>query len=167
VSTPEPCTELLVPELVAFIHGGVAMFVGSSSGALEPAVTRAFAPRVASDRRTMDIFVGQAQSGVLLANVIPGRPMAVTLSSPVDYRGIQLKGVSAGWRAAVADDADWVDEYWRRFSVNAEQSGMAPGLAARLRCHDLVRVTLAPKELFRQTPGPGAGGALDGGARWT
>jgi hypothetical protein len=163
VPTPEPCTELFVPELVDFIHGGVAMFVGSASAALEPALTRGFAPRVAPDRRSLDVFVGRIQSSAALANLGPGRPMAVTLGSPVDYRGIQLKGVSAGWRDAEAGDAEWVEEYARRFEANCEEVGLTAAQASRLRDHDLVRITLVPLEIFRQTPGPGAGGALAGG----
>jgi hypothetical protein len=159
----EPCIELLVPELVEFIHGGVAMFVGSASAALEPALARGFAPRVAPDRRRIDVFVGRIQSTGALANLTPGRPMAVTLGSPVDYRGIQIKGVSAGWRDPDAADADWVDEYARRFDANCQQVGLTATQAARLRCHDLIRITLVPVEIFRQTPGPGAGGALAGG----
>jgi hypothetical protein len=163
VSTPEPCTGLLVPELVEFIHGGVAMFVGGASAALEPALARAFAPRVAPDRRSIDVFVGRTQSGAALANLAPGRPIAVTLGSPVDYRGIQVKGVSAGWREPDAADAEWVDDYARRFGANCEQVGLTAAQVARLRGHDLVRITLVPVAIFRQTPGPGAGGALAGG----
>jgi len=152
-----------VPELVDFIHGGVAMFVGSASPALEPALGRAFAPRVASDRRSVDVFVDRTRSPGVLANLATGRRMAVTLGSPVDYRGIQLKGVSAGWRDVEAADAEWVEEYWRRFDRNCEQLGLTTSQVAGLRSDDLVRITLVPVEIFRQTPGPGAGGALAGG----
>jgi hypothetical protein len=166
VPEPELCSELLVPDLVAFAHGGVAVFVGSSSVELVPALTRGFAPRVAPDRRTLDVFVGRAQSATSLINLVPGRPMTITLASPIDYRGIQVKGRSAGWGDPAALDAAWLDDYWRLFKANLDQVGFPPEYTTRLRCRDVVRITLMPAAIFRQTPGPGAGSAVEGGSRW-
>jgi hypothetical protein len=166
VSAPEPCSELLVPELVAFVHSGVAIHVGSADVALVPAVTRGCAPRVAADRRTIDVFVGRAQSAAVLANLAPDRPMAVTLASPLDYRGIQVKGLSAGWGDATDADQMWVEEYWSRFELNCSMIGFSVEHIRHLRCDDLVRVTLVPTAVFRQTPGAGAGGSIEGDSRW-
>jgi hypothetical protein len=166
VPAPEPCSELLVPELVAFVHSGLAIHVGSADAALVPAVTRGCAPRVAADRRTIDVFVGRAQSTAVLTNLAPERPMAVTVASPLDYRGIQVKGLSAGSSEARATDHVWVDDYWSRFEINAAVVGFAVEHIRLLRSADLVRVTLVPTAIFRQTPGAGAGGSVEGGARW-
>ena len=35
--------------------------------------------------------------------------MAVIIGSPINYRGIQLKGAAAGQRDAGAGDADWLE----------------------------------------------------------
>jgi hypothetical protein len=166
MSAPEPCSELLVPDLVAFIHGGLACLVGTASPDLAPALTRAFAPRVAADRRTLDVFVGRAQAAACLGNLAPGRGVALTAGNVIDYRGIQIKGVCAGWRDADGGDRDWVDDYWRVFPSNCEEVGLPRAVTLGLRCHDLVRITLVPTAIFRQTPGPGAGGAVEGGTRW-
>jgi hypothetical protein len=166
VGLPEPCSELLVPELVAFLHAGVASLVGTASSGLMPGLVRGFAPRVAADRRSIDIFVGRVQAAGCLANLGPGRAMAATLGNVVDYRGVQIKGVCAGYQAAGGEDDDWVENYWRLFVVNCGGVGLSPGLIVRMRCRDLVRVTLVPTVIFRQTPGPGAGGAVEGGSRW-
>lgn len=155
-----------MPELVTFVHSGIAIHVGSADAALVPAVTRGCAPRVAADRRTIDVFVGRAQSTAVLANLAPGRPMAITLASPLDYRGIQVKGLSAGWREATEVDQVWVDDYWSRFEANASVVGFSVEHIRLLRSADLVRVTLVPTAFFRQTPGAGAGGSIEGGARW-
>jgi hypothetical protein len=166
VSAPEPCSELLVPELVEFIHSGIVIFVGGSTAALEPAVTRAFAPRVSADRRALDLFVGRLQSLTLLSNAGAGRMLSATLCHVLDYRGIQIKGMSAGWDDADGDDLAWMDRYWERFETNVQQVGLEPSQVARLRCRDLLRIRLVPTSLFRQTPGPGAGGAVEGGGLW-
>ena len=166
MSEPEPCIDLLVPDLVAFLHSGVVGMIGTAGADLAPAVTRTFAPRVAADRRTIDVFVGRAQSTEALGNLGPGRPIAVTLGNVVDYRGIQVKGVCNGWRDADVADVAWADAYWQLFEVNIAQVGLTPALVGRFRCRDLVRITLVPVSIFRQTPGPGAGAAVEGGSRW-
>ena len=65
---PESPDAILTPELAAFVHGGVVVMVGSASPDLAPALTRGFAPRVAPDRRSLEVFVGGAQGATCLAN---------------------------------------------------------------------------------------------------
>lgn len=166
MSTQEPSAELFLPELVEFIHGGVATFIGSSNAALEPEATRGFGPRVSPDRRTLDVFVGRRQSCAFLTNVAAGRPLAVTLGNVLDYRSVQVKGQGTACRDADGDDIAWVEHYWWLFERCLAQVGLPPEQVMQLRCRDLVRVTLLPGSLFRQTPGPGAGDAVAGGAPW-
>lgn len=155
-----------MPDVVAFVHGGVSVLVATSGEDRTPALTRAAAPRVAPDRSTVDVFVGRAQGAACLANLAPGRTMAVLFGSPVDYRMLQIKGRSAGWRDVAVGDPDWVDRYWPLFVTNLERIGLAPAKSQRLSFDDIVCVTFAPTAIFRQTPGPGAGGPLEAGTRW-
>jgi hypothetical protein len=155
-----------VPELVAFLHSGVVGMMGTAGPDLAPALTRTFAPRVAPDRRTIDTFVGRAQSTVCLGNLGPERPLTLTLGNVADYRGVQIKGVCTGWADLVETDALWLEDHWRLFRANCVKVGLTTVVTDRLRCRDLVRITLVPMFLFRQTPGPGAGGAVEGGTRW-
>jgi hypothetical protein len=167
VAPPDPCSELLTPEVVAFVHGGVVAIVGSASADLAPALTRGFAPRVAPDRRTIDVFVGRAQSIACLANLIAGASISVIIGNPVDYRGIQMKGAVADHRDATADDAAWLDCCRRLYLDATERVGIPPVQSARLWCSDMVCVTFVPTAIFRQTPGPGAGDPIVAGPPWT
>jgi hypothetical protein len=173
---PEPCHHLLTPELVAFVHGRVVAMVGSAGADLTPALTRGFAPRIAPDRRAIDVFVGRAQSTACLANLVPGATMSLIVGNPVDYRGIQIKGTVIGRRPVAADqggapdqadDAAWLHR-GRALHIEAlERVGIGRIQSDRLWCRDMVCVTLVPAALFRQTPGPGAGGPLAAGSPWT
>jgi hypothetical protein len=167
VKSPEPCCELLTPEVVAFVHGGVVAIVGSASADLTPALTRGFAPRVAPDRRTIDVFVGHAQSTSCLANLSTGASMSIIVGNPVDYRGIQFKGRVAGQRDAGADDAAWLERSRRLYVDALDRVGIPRVHGERLWCRELVCLTLVPAALFRQTPGPGAGDPLAAGPPWT
>ena len=144
--------------------------VGSASPDLTPALTRAFAPRVAPDRRTIDVFVGRAQSTTCLANLSRGTSMSVISGTPVDYRGIQFKGTVAR-RHDVGDgdvdDAAWLKRCRRLYVEALDRVGIPRVHGDRLWCRDMVRLTLAPTALFRQTPGPGAGDPLAAGPPWT
>jgi hypothetical protein len=167
VPAPAPCHELLLPELVAFLHSGVSTIVGTSSGTLAPALTRAFATRVAPDGRTLDVFVGRVQSATALANVVPGRPIALTIGSPTDYRAVQIKGTVAGRQDPDDGDAAWLQRYFGLLQAALDQIGIPPALSKSLRCADYVRITVLPVVMFRQTPGPGAGSLLAEGPPWT
>ena len=89
------------------------------------------------------------------------------IGNPVDYRGLQVKGVTAGWRDAGAGDTDWLERQQRLCAASLERVGLAPARVARLWCGDLVCVTFVPRAIFRQTPGPGAGNSLAAGPPWT
>jgi len=144
--------------------------VGSAAPDLAPAVTRAFAPRVAPDRRTIDVFVGRAQSTTCLANLTTGASMSVIVGNPVDYRGVQIKGTAGGQRDvgdAGAEDAEWLGRCRRLYVEALVRIGIPAVYGERLWCRDMVCVTLVPAALFRQTPGPGAGAPLAAGPPWT
>jgi hypothetical protein len=167
VPASEPCCELLTPEVVAFVHGGVVAIIGSAATDLTPALTRGFAPRVAPDRRTIDVFVGRAQSTTCLANLGAGAPISVIVGNPIDYRGIQFKGAVAGQRDAGAGDAAWLERCRMLYVAALDRVGIPSVQGMRLWSRELACITLVPTEIFRQTPGPGAGDPLAAGPRWT
>jgi hypothetical protein len=140
--------------------------VGISDADLVPALTRGFALRVTATGESLDVFVGRTQSAPVLLRLRPGAPLAVTLASPVDYRAMQIKGAVLRWQAAQDADHVWVDRYWELFEVAVGRVGITPAQCVRLRCRDLVRITVTPRTLFRQTPGPSAGNELEGGMPW-
>jgi hypothetical protein len=158
---------LLTAEVVAFLHGGVVAIVGTASADLAPALTRAFAPRVAPDHRTIDVFVGRDQSTTCLANLVAGASISVIVGNPVDYRGIQIKGAFAGQRAVDDRDAAWLERCLDLYLEALARVGIPPAHSRRLLSRRMVCITLIPTEIFRQTPGPGAGAPLAAGPRWT
>jgi hypothetical protein len=167
VPAPQPCSDLITPELVAFVHGGVVALVGTAAADLTPALTRGFAPRIAHDRRTVDVFVGREQSAACLANLAQGASITVVIGNPVDYRGLQMKGTTTGQRDAGPGDADWLRRQLVLFEDCLERIGMKRADATRLWSGDLACVTFVPTAIFRQTPGPGAGDPLAAGPPWT
>jgi hypothetical protein len=166
VPAPPPCSQLLTPELIAFLHSGLAAAVGTASADGVPALTRGYAIRVADDARTIEVFVGRAQSTTCLANLRPGAQVAVAAGNPLDYRGIQFKGTVADCGPADADDRLWIERSFALFETKVAQVAMTPPNDRSFRCQEYVRVTFSPIAIFRQSPGPGAGSPLGDGPPW-
>ena len=165
MSAPDPCS-LRAPELIEFLHGGISVILGNAAATI-PAVTRAFAPRVSSDGASVDVFVAPAQSAAVVANLSIGSVLAFTMSSPTDYRAMQIKRTVVVWGLADDADAAWLDRYWSLFQAACQRTGVTPEISGRLRCRrNLLRVTVTPRALFRQTPGPGAGAPLGDLSTW-
>ena len=168
VSAPEPCCDLITAEVVAFVHGGGVLLVGTASADRVPALTRGFAPRIAPDRRSRRRVRGARAVRYLPREPAAGRGDArSSVGNPVDYRGIQIKGTAAGHRDAAAGDADWLERFRRGSDESMAQVGIPPAQNAHLWCRDMVCITFVPSAIFRQTPGPGAGSAVNAGSPWT
>jgi hypothetical protein len=166
VPAPPPCSQLLTPELIAFLHSGLASALATASADGVPAMTRAFAIRVPPDARTIDVFVGRAQSSTCLANLRPGVLVAAAIGNPLDYRGIQFKGTVVDCQPAEADDLPWIERSLALFEAKLVKVGMTPPGDRSFRCQEYVRVTFIPAAIFRQSPGPGAGSPLGDGPPW-
>jgi hypothetical protein len=153
------------PELIEFLQGGVAIIVGTARNMI-PSLTRGFAVQVTPDGASLHVFLAPGQSGAVVANLTLGSALALTVTNPTDYRSLQIKGTVAGWRPADDSDAAWLDRYWSLFQAACERTGIPTHISETLRCRRLLRVTVVPRALFRQTPGPGAGAPMEDLSTW-
>jgi len=165
LSAPELSLPLRSPDLIDFLQSGVAIILGNA-GNMIPALTRGFGVRVWPDGASVDVFLAPAQSAAVVANLSLGSAVAVTVTNPTDYRSVQIKGIVAGWCLADDADADWLDRYWSLFQAACERTGVPLHVSETLRCRRLLRLTVTPQALFRQTPGPGAGGQMEDLSTW-
>ena len=131
-----------------------------------PALTRGFALRVSPDGAQVEVFVAPAQAAAVVANLAVASPLAFTATNMTDYRSVQIKGTVAGWLAANEADAAWLERYRSLFQAASERTGIPRHLSNTLLCRHLLRVTVVPRALFRQTPGPGAGAPMEDLSAW-
>jgi hypothetical protein len=157
--------QLRSPELIDFLHSGVAIVVGNAKDML-PALTRGFALRVSPDGASLGLFLAPAQSAGVVANLAPGSELALTATNMTNYQSVQIKSTVTEWQAADDRDAAWLDRYWALFQAACQSTGVPHHISNTLRCRRLLRVTVAPRALFRQTPGPGAGAPLEDLSAW-
>lgn len=130
-----------------------------------PAITRGGGCRVSSEDGRVTVFVATEQAARCLDNVRATGSIAVVFVMPLTYECYQVKGVGARIVQLDALDRDRVAGYRRAFFANLLETGMPETLSAGLlpeAPEAFVGLEFTPTEVYRQTPGPGAGGRKDG-----
>jgi len=158
METPQPAA-VLDPEVVEFIHGGVAVGVATRDDDLKPEFARGWGPEVSADGRSMRLCV--AAGSRVRANLEQNGAAAVGFSPPTIARAVQVKGVATAVGEPEAADLERVDRHVRAFVAEAERIGAPPELSWRMFVGTgLVAIRLSIDEVFDQTPGPTAGRRL-------
>ena len=127
---------------------------------MRPQITRAWGASVTDDGAALTLCVAAAEGSRTLDNLRANGAIAVTFSSPTTYRTVQAKGVVTDLRQPSERDLARRDEHIEDFLDQGEQVGIERELARRLARGEVVAVTVAVRELYQQTPGPGAGTPL-------
>lgn len=157
MSEPAPT---IAPELASFFEGGIAVVVATRDADMRPQITRAWGAGVAADGSALTICVTAAEGSQTLGNLRANGAIALTFSSPTTYRTVQSKGVVTDLCEPGEHDLARRDEHLEDFLDQGEQVGIEQRLARRLVRGEAVAVTVALRELYEQTPGPGAGTRL-------
>ncbi len=153
-------------ELRVFLEGPVSVLVGTRDSRLIPEITRAWGPRVADDRQRVSLCVPLATSYKTLDNLEANGEIAVAFSLPTNYRTIQLKGRLVATGEPDSMDLAAVERHRDAFAKVNEPLGQpreqidAFWQAEIETSPVLVRILFVPRQVFDQTPGPGAGRSL-------
>jgi hypothetical protein len=150
---------VLDPDLVAFVHGGVAVGVATRDADRRPAFTRAWGPEVSADGRTLRLCVDAPAGSATRANLQGNAPVAVGFNPPTTSRALQIKGVACSVREPVPEERERAEQHFVAFGIEGERVGVSASVLRRIFAppRDLVSVTLSIDEVFDQTPGAGAG----------
>jgi hypothetical protein len=163
MSIPGSGAVTLPAELVEFVESGASVLVGTRDARLRPEVLRGAGCIVAKDRKVLSVLLAEMPARRTIANLEAGSPMAVTFSRIVDHRSVQVKGTCGRVRPAGPVEQEAVRRYLAAFTEAVYFIGVSRAIARRMRVEPCVVAELEVRELFEQTPGPGAGARL--GAR--
>jgi hypothetical protein len=139
---------------------GSATIVATRDRRLRPALTRGWGVQVSADGEQMTLCVGTPPGSAVRANLESNGEIAVTCSRPTSYRTVQVKGTAAIAGAPSADQLAAVEAQVAAFSAEVVQLGLPAQTGALLLDEDLMAVVVEPREVYDQTPGPGAGARL-------
>lgn len=158
-----PTAPPLADDHAAFVSGPVSIVAASRDARNVPSIGRAAGCVVAPERRSVAIFIAQAQAPQLVEDVAASGQIAVVYTRPSTNRSLQLKGTDARTRPPTAAELAAVARYVEAFGGEITPLGHSMEQARTLFRHqegDLVAVEFTPTSAFVQTPGPGAGAAV-------
>jgi hypothetical protein len=153
---------VLTPALTEFCQSGVSIVLASCDQTPRPVVGRGLACRIEPDGKTR-VVLRKSSNTKLLKALADGARLAVTYTQPSTHRSIQLKAPSARIVDANVRDAPAALAQTSDFRRDLMDVGYSESFAAAycgFEPHDLVTITFLPERAFVQTPGPGAGSAL-------
>ena len=155
--------ELLDPEVVAFIQGGVSVVVAGRNSALVPDVARGCGCRVSRDRRRVTVLVESGRAEVLLGDIRTTGKVAVVFSQPSTHRTIQLKGDDAAIVPVTQAERRIADRHLLAWVTDLVAAGFRADFAAAVRGRaerNVAAIRFTATSAFEQTPGPTAGQRL-------
>ena len=160
VELPESASGL-TPELVEFVHSGVAVGVATRDEGMRPALARAWGPQVAEDRRSLTVCVSAATGSAMRANLEGNGAVAIGFCPPTMAKAVQLKGVATAVGEPAAEALERVEQHVRAFAAECARIGVPPEFPGRIfERATLVLITVSIDDGFDQTPGPTAGRRL-------
>jgi Pyridoxamine 5'-phosphate oxidase len=152
---------VLTPELVEFVHSGVAVGIATRDERMRPAFARAWGPRVSADRRSLTVCVSTAEGSAMRANLEGNGAVALGFCPPTIAKAVQLKGIAVVLGEPGPDAVEWVEQHVSAFRAECGRIGVPPDVADRMSEDSTwVRISVAIDEGFDQTPGPTAGRRL-------
>jgi hypothetical protein len=142
------------------IAEGTATIVATRDDRMRPTLTRGWGVVTSADGAEMKLCIGAPKGSPVRESLAANGAIAITCSRPSTYRTVQVKGEVVKVAAPSAEDRAAVEAQIIAFSAEVEALGMPPDSGRALVDAELIAVTLVPRELFDQTPGPSAGARL-------
>ena len=154
------------PETTAFLEGGPALIVGIVGPDGAPTATRAWGLTVLSAETGECRLLLDRDADQALADLGATRAIALTAADVPSFVSVQLKGELVEIEPATDADRKRSDDYVDAFFGDVIRTdGRDLASLHQLRPNDIVASIVRFGEIFDQTPGPGAGAALQAGSR--
>ena len=153
----------LTAEMLEFIASGVAHQVGARTADGMPCLCRALAAQQEDDGRLV-VLISSESGYEVLDGIRANGLVSLVLVAPTSFRALHLKG-----RDAVVESGDpqyrpLVEERRQSFQRQLDFYGFPPDFTRAWYSIDDVEVMairFTPTSAWNQTPGPGAGAAVE------
>lgn len=153
----------LTPDMLELLDAGVAHQVGACSAEGRPVLCRGVGARLESDGRL--VVIVSAESGrEVLAAIRQTARVSVNFTLPENYRSLSFVGRDAVVEFGGAQFRELVDERHRTFAAQLARIGFPPEYTQAWHSppdEELMAIRFTPISARNQTPGPGAGNAIE------
>jgi hypothetical protein len=156
---------LLDETFCEFLTGANAMMVATRDAANTPTITRPAGCVISPDRSRVVVYLVEDPADLTIANVRATGAIALVLARPSSYETYQLKGIDARMEEVTAADQPNLQHYNDIIIAEMISVGLTRQLASDIIPApqvSMARVSFSPSEVYRQTPGPGAGEKREG-----
>ncbi len=153
----------LTDEVAEFLEGGVSLTLGTRDAQRMPECTRLVGLRVDPGRARITCFAPVATSARAMQNLEDNGEAAVMASYPPTHRTLQVKGAVMSIRAARDDERDDVERWLAAFADALFLVGIPHHHTMRLGHWPCRAFEVRIRDVYVQTPGPGAGQPWTGG----
>jgi hypothetical protein len=157
VFSPSVVSQPLPEEIVDLVESGVSILVGTRDGELRPASVRGVGAQVSPDRRKVTVFLPEATAAKAARNLRDNGEIAVAFSRPIDNLAVQIKGRCHELRRAAEGERPIPERYGVAFVEMTYAVGMPRSLMKRMTVWPAWAASFEVREVYSQTPGPGAG----------
>ncbi len=149
-------------DLLELLGSGVDVLVATRNANLLPECVMGMGHRVQPDRRHITVYVASVLAAPTLENLRANAEVAITMCRPIDHKTIQAKGRFVGVRDSGPEDRQ-VQEICRgAYAEHLAMLGVPRALTRRMAWWPSVAIDVEVREIFTQTPGPGAGARIAG-----
>ena len=153
---------MIAAETAAFLESGCVLILGTVGPGNEPHASRGWGVTVLGGEPTKLRLLLDAHDTVAIEHVASGGLIAVTGGCVRTLRSTQLKGRASDLEPVTPDDEARAERYIDdMITIINEVDGTPHAQIARLRPSGYVACTVTIDEFYDQTPGPGAGAAID------
>lgn len=146
--------------IAEFLTRGLCVLVATRDASLAPHCVTGSAVVLAGPGRGV-VFLPSFESAPALANLRANGAIAVLLEEPTTHRGIQMKGMVAALREPTTSELRAVADFAARTKSELSAIGFAPTVLERMNFMPCTAVEFTFEQVFEQTPGPGAGRAVE------
>lgn len=150
--------------VLSLIQGPVAISVATRDAAHWPSLCHAYGCRWMDRLKTLRIFLLADEARPVLRDIAANGEVAAVFSDVRSFRSVQIKGSNGRTLAFDAADSKLRAAHYR---ITSEEllalgfpRGPAKGYFSAPANPDFVTLAFTPIDIFRQTPGPGAGAKL-------
>jgi hypothetical protein len=153
---------VLGAETASFIESGCVLIVGTVGPGNEPHASRGWGVTVLEGEPTRLRLLLDGHDTIAIEHVAHGGLIAVTGGDVSTLRSTQLKGRASDLEPVTPEDEARAERYIDdMLTIINEVDGTPRAQIERLRPSGFIACTVTIDEFYDQTPGPGAGAAID------
>jgi hypothetical protein len=163
-SAAAPPAASLPDDVAAFIQGGVSITVASRDERLVPSIAKALGCHVGEGGREVTVLMFAPAAEAVARDIARHGRAAVVFSRPSTNKTVQLKGRDVRSVPVRPGDVAIVRRYLALFADDLQTLGWGHDYVDGVFRYDpgqLVAIRFTPEGAFLQTPGPGAGAAME------